>query len=213
MKKLSAFLLPLLLSCSGKQPVKTPELSEKQPPEKQSQLSLQPKDIETRQPSPLFDSLMNDFDLKVFFSDMQFTNNGGAIDEIYYFRPGREGFYYSYFGSPHYSGDIFGKLTVTTYIFGNRVGHYNEQDETLIEIDCRVKEPALGKLDLVGKPIEPFRRHSARVYASNQRIILQENEQLLELSFRSDTIRSFHYIRVKNHFPDFTDDEREALLN
>lgn len=143
---------------------------------------------------------------------MQFTNNGGTRQEIYYFRPQREGFYYDYFGSPHFSGDIFGKLTLTTYIYGHTVGRYNEQEEELIGIRCRVNDPALKRLDLVGKPDASFRKHPAHVLVNKNQIVLQENEQLLVLFCEEDTIRSFRYLRVKNRLDDLTQDERNALL-
>jgi hypothetical protein len=213
MKHLFIFSGLLLVACTGKQGSSAgsaPGKTAIQQPE--PVLSQQAPNLEHRDPSPFFDSLTAEFEVRDFLENMQFGNSGGGSG-IYYFRPKESGNYYSYFGSSHFSGDIFGKVTLTTYIYGNEIGMYNQQDQAFIELSVHVNDPALGKLDLIGRQASLFRNHPAVVFKSKRGVILQENEQALKLTFCDDKVCAFTYARIKNRFDQLSADEQNALRN
>ncbi|MEQ9297887.1 MAG: hypothetical protein RIF33_04955 [Cyclobacteriaceae bacterium] len=73
--------------------------------------------------------------------------------------------------------------------------------ETLVGIQCKIEEPALNSLDIVGKALpELMERFGEILYTQDDIIIFGYSNRIVITEMKSDMVRAFKYQRLKEPF-------------
>src|SRR5437870_2257483 len=111
----------------------------------------------TTQEEELAAFLAAPIDLAAFKRQKGSSNSGSWRASRWFYRPKAPGFFYQYllFPTPQrYSeSERFTGFSIVVYKFGKRVGDYHDTNETLVVIWCRLRDPDLGRANLVGAPV------------------------------------------------------------
>lgn len=92
--------------------------------------------------------LSNLLDWKAYLSKKGLPQSSGLEWSNLYYQPKSKGFYYQYF---YFEKEPKDALEVFSYIKGEEVGTFLEQDELFVGLKMKAEDADLGKLNLVGK--------------------------------------------------------------
>jgi hypothetical protein len=171
-----AFLLVFILSCNSK-----------------PQYKLDSDEDTVRSVQTV--ELGNLLDWKAYLTKKGLPQSAAFENENLYYQPKAQGFYYQYF----YFEDLpKNALEVISYIKGNRVGRFLEQDEAFLALKMKAADPDLQLLDMVGKSLTAVEEilGSPQMERSRQ-LIYWDGEYALQLFFNSkNEVEAFHYLKT-----------------
>jgi hypothetical protein len=141
------------------------------------------------------------------------SNNGACKVGPWAYRPKKSGFFYQYmlFSTPkqYNESDRFGGFSIVVYKFGKEVGDYYDRKETLIAIWCRLKDPDLGRADLVGQSIPELKMRFGQPFALVGDVLVYHHQaRALSVHVRNGVVDWFKYIRLSRNI-----DSPESIPN
>jgi len=151
--------------------------------------------------SKLHDFLLNPLDHIAFKETKGTSNSGGWSSKLPLYRPEKKGFYYRYmlFRTPlEYSGSIrFSFFNLIVYKYGDTPGNFYDKDEELIGIRCRLRDPDLGKMNLVGLATIQIDTLLGPDYIVKDNVrIYTHKDRVLALCIKRSQVSWFQYYRL-----------------
>lgn len=146
---------------------------------------------------------------------------GGSLNEgidasPWFYRPRRPGFFYKYmmFDSPLSYSEVerLSGFSVVVYKLGSRIGDYNDTNEVLVAIWCRLKDPDLGQADLVGRPVSEVTARFGEPFARvGDVLVYQRHRRALSVHTSGGAVDWFKYVALSREI-DTPDVVPELLL-
>lgn len=157
---------------------------------------------QTEEEKRLIQLLASPLDLKPFKKKAGGANGGVRRSQPYYQTPDTIGTYYEYFWfhalrRQYGESKSVGYLFVETYIYGDKIGNYNEVEEELIAIKAKASHASLGKINLVGKSRttieEAYGKPQTKHLGTS---VYYHNKSFLLLHYEASKIDWFKYIKT-----------------
>lgn len=138
--------------------------------------------------------LSNLLDWKAYLSKKGLPQSSGLESRDLYYRPKDKGFYYKYF---YFEKLPKGALEVFSYIEGEEVGAFLEQDELFLGLKMKSEDTDLGKLNLVGKTAAELQNILGFPQMEKEQIwIYWDGAYALKVRFNlKEKVEQIHYLR------------------
>ncbi len=162
------------------------------------------KVIEISNDTTIQDFLINPIDFQQFKEDNG-PSNSGTANKTGLYKPNQAGMYLRFM---LFQGnrarikklklpDSFGmtELQFFVYRFGTEVGDFYDSNELLVGIKCRIRDPALGQANLVGKHITLIEKQFGKDFIQHDNcIIYQYQNRVLSLNIQGGNVSWFKYL-------------------
>lgn len=162
------------------------------------------QDSQAKQNLALAKFLAAPINLVAFKKKKGISNSGSlrAKEKRWFYKPKKTGFFYRYmlFPTPgQYSeGERFFGFSVIVYKFGRKIGDYNNTNEILTAIWCRLKDPDLGPANLVGKPVTEVKELFGLPFTTRGDVIIyMHSRHILSLHINDGIVDWFKYARLR----------------
>lgn len=155
----------------------------------------------TGQDDELSTFLSKPVDLAAFKKQKGPSNSGSYKADPWIYRPSKTGFFYRYllFATPgkYSEEERFGGFTVIVYKFGKKVGDYYDRNEMLVGLWCELKDPDLGKADLVGKTAAEINDRFGEPFAAlSDVLVYHQHGRALSIHLKNGAVDWFKYFRL-----------------
>jgi len=164
------------------------------PPKPQAKRSIQQDQLAAFLEAPI--------DLSAF-KRKKGSSNSGSVDTTekrWFYMPSQSGFLYQYmlFPTGGYSeGARVHDCAVVVYKFGTKIGAYNDTNEMLVAIWCRLSDPDLGHADLVGTRVAEMRSRFGEPFATiGDVLVYQQGRRALAVSTKDTRVAWYKYLRL-----------------
>ncbi len=130
------------------------------------------------------------------------SNSGSLKVSRWIYRPKEPGFFYQYklFLTParYGEGKRFRGFSVVVYKFGKEIGDYHDNNETLVAIWCRLRDPDLGQADLVGRSVSDINVRFGEPFAVVENVLIYHRHgRALSVHIKDGAVDWFKYVRLR----------------
>jgi hypothetical protein len=141
-------------------------------------------------------------DLVAFKKKKGGSNSGsvGTTAKRWFYRPTQPGFLYQYvlFATPEGGeGQRFDGFSVVVYKFGKTIGRYEDTNEMLVAIWCRLRDPDLGQADFVGTRVSDLKSRFGEPFATiGDVLVYQQGRRALSVNTKGGIVAWYKYLRL-----------------
>jgi hypothetical protein len=126
------------------------------------------------------------------------SNSGSFKAADWLYRPDKPGFFYRYFlfRTPRTYSEVerVEGFSLVVYKLGTNVGDYDDTNEMLVAIWCRLKDPDLGRANLVGTELSQIKARFGEPFAVIGDVwIYQHDARALSLHINGDAVDWYKY--------------------
>ncbi len=171
-------------------------------PEESTPSELSGDSVSGTMKQALIDLFQDPLDLRTYKINKRGSNSSSIIRRPYFRYIDTVGHYFHYFWFHSYRRDAsitnsHEAVKVNTFIYGETIGRYEDVVEELISIKGRVKDPDLGKLNVVGLSKQDIHDQVGQAVIRDQDLyVYQYMTDILILHFENDQVDWFNFLRT-----------------